>query len=76
MSAPQPFWVDNVREAWRWFSMWVQGTGAAAMAAFLAMDETQRTALFSLLGVTPEQGVAWAALATFLAGMLARVKRQ
>lgn len=71
-----PFWVEDVRQAWRWFSMWVQGTGAAAMGAFLVLDESQRTALFLVVGLAPEEGVAWTAFITFLAGMLARVKKQ
>lgn len=72
----RPFWVDDVQDAWRWFSMWVQGTGAAAMAAFLALDDAQRQALFQILGLTPDQGVAAVAFVMFLSGMLARVKRQ
>lgn len=70
------FWVDDVREAWTWFSMWVSGFGAAAMGAFLVLDETQKVALFGVLGLTPAQGVAWTAFITFLSGMLARVKNQ
>ena len=72
----KPFWVEDTREAWKWFSMWVSGVGAAAMLSFLMLDETQRAALFALVGVSPEQGVAIGAFLTFLANMLARVKNQ
>lgn len=72
----RPFWVEDIREAWTWLSMWVQGAGAAAMAAFLVLDDAQKQALFALVGMTPEQGVAATALLTFVAGMLARVKNQ
>ena len=73
---PKTFWVDDVKQAWRWFSMQVQFVGAAAMGSFLLLDEQHRAALFSFFGATPEQGVAVTAFVTFLAGMLARVKNQ
>lgn len=72
----KPFWVEDVKEAWKWLSMWVSGLGATAAGAFLMLDDAQRAALFALIGVSPEQGVAMAALLTFLANMLARVKNQ
>ena len=72
----KPFWVEDIKQAWRWFSMWVQGTGAAAMTAFIVMPEEQRVSLFDSVGIAPGHGVAIVALFTFLTGMLARVKKQ
>lgn len=72
----KPFWVEDVRDAWRWFSMWVQGTGLALMGALLALDDVQRAALFELFGLSADRGVAVTALVAFASGMLARVKNQ
>lgn len=72
----KPFWVENIGEAWRWMCMWVQGTGAALMGAFLVLSEQDRTAIFSIFNLTAEQGVSITALTVFLSGMVARVKKQ
>lgn len=71
-----PFWVEDIGEAWRWLCMWVQGTGAALMTAFLILDTEQKNALFALFELSPEQGITITALITFISGMLARVKNQ
>ena len=78
MTAPQhkPFWVEDAREAWTWLSMWVSGIGAAAMGAFIMLDDAQKQALFEAVGLSPSQGVAATAFVTFLANMFARVKNQ
>lgn len=76
MTEKKPFWVDDVKHAYRWFSVQVQLFGMAITGAFLVLDEQQRNALFSIVGVTPEQGVAVTAFITFLTGILARAKKQ
>jgi hypothetical protein len=76
MSTQKPFWVEDIAEAWTWLSMWVQGLGMAAMGAFLALTEEQRSAVFEVFGLSPTTGVAATAALTFVAGMLARVKNQ
>jgi hypothetical protein len=76
MTEKKPFWVDDVAHAYRWFSVQVQLFGVAVTGAFLMLDEQQRNALFGIVGVTPEQGVAVTAFITFLTGILARVKKQ
>lgn len=68
--------IDDVAQAWRFASVWVQGLGAAAMTSWLAMPESYREALLSALGVTPERMIAAMALALFVSGILARVIKQ
>lgn len=68
--------IDDVRQAWRFAVMWVQGAGAAAMSSWLLLTEEQRQAVLALLGVTPDRLLAVGALVIFLTGMAARVVKQ
>jgi hypothetical protein len=68
--------IENWRDSWRFAVQWVQGLGASAMAAWLLLTDEQRASLLGLLGATPDQAVAFTALAFFLTGMAARVVKQ
>lgn len=65
--------VSDVRECWRWFSMWAMGLPASAAAAWLAIPTPWQNAITSYF--TTKQ-LAWAALIIMGAGMLGRVVNQ
>jgi hypothetical protein len=68
--------IDNAKQCYKFAVMWVQGAGAAAMAAWVTLTDEQRQSVLSLFGITPDRIVALVALSLFIAGMVARVTKQ
>ena len=70
-------WIDDVGNAWRFYSVQIQLIGAVLMAAWLALDPSQQQALIGL-ATGQEVSMPGAALALFLfiGGIFGRLKKQ
>ena len=68
--------IDDIKDLWKFWSMWAVGMWSAIIAAWPMLAEEQRVAILGLVGVTPEQMGGIAALAMFVTITAARVAKQ
>lgn len=65
--------VDNVREAWKWISMWCMGLSSAFLAAWALLPEDLKP---YLLGSIPPKGMAISVASLLVIGMAGRLVKQ
>ena len=68
--------IPNWKDAWRYLSVQVQGIMSIALVVWVALPQTDRDAILSLLPVDKSVAPALLALGGFIAAVLARVIAQ
>ena len=68
--------IENVREAYRFAVMWVQGFGASLVTVWLALTDEQKQAVLALFGITADKLLAITALSIMITTAFVRVVKQ
>lgn len=68
--------IDDIKKAWRFAVMWVQGFGVSLMGTWLMLTDEQKTAVLELFGITADRLLAFTAISIMVGTALARVVKQ